>query len=204
MPRTEEQYELMRIATKGKIHSAAIKLFGKKGFAGTSVKDIAEAAGISIGLMYRHYKNKENLFNDLILYASEGLNRTGEKFHNSTSPEKSIKQFTLEVLNDFNKDDEYAYYQMLMNQAVVMEDASPQIKNLKLQSDKMLDQTVQLIEQGQKLNQFKQGNATEQALFFYASIQGMAMMKINMGEQFVTPSLNIVMSFLIEDCHQMH
>lgn len=201
MPRTEEQYEAMRIATKEKIHSAAIKLFGKKGFAGTSVKDIAGAAEISIGLMYRHYKNKGNLFNDLILYASEGLNRTTEKFQNSTSPEESIKQFTLEVLNDFNKDDEYAYFQMLMNQAVAIEDASSQIKNLKLQSDKMLDQTVKLIERGQKLNQFKQGNAAEQALFFYSTIQGMAMMKINMGEQFVTPSLNIVMSFLIEDCH---
>src|SRR5690625_7901104 len=102
----------MRIATKEKIHSAAIKLFGKKGFAGTSVKDIAEAAGISIGLMYRHYKNKENLFNDLILYASERLNRTTEKFQNSTSPEESIKQITLELLNDSNKDYEYTYFHM--------------------------------------------------------------------------------------------
>ncbi|GAB2555547.1 TetR/AcrR family transcriptional regulator [Gracilibacillus alcaliphilus] len=200
MPRTEEQYKEMRIATQNKIHSSAIKLFSKKGFAATSVKDIAEGAGISIGLMYRHYKKKEDLFNELVTYAAEGLDRTAKLFQSDDSPVKLIEQFTLEILNDFDKDDEYAHFQMLMNQSSTIEDPSPEIKYLNKQSEAMLHQTARLIEKGQKLGQFKQGNAMEMALFYFASIQGLAMIKTTMNEVFITPKLEIVTSFLIEEC----
>ncbi len=199
MPRTEAQYEAMRIATRNKIHSAAIKLFAKKGFAATSVKDIAEGAGISIGLMYRHYKKKEDLFNELVTYAAKGLDRIVEMFQSDDSPVDLIQQFTLEILNALDKDDEYAHFQMLMNQSSTMEDPSPQIKHLNKQSEIMLHQTARLIEKGQKLGQFKQGNALEMAYFYFASIQGLTMMKVTMNEEFITPSLEIVTSFLIED-----
>src|SRR5699024_9024597 len=118
LPRTEEQFEVMRIATRDKIHSSAIKLFAKKGFAATSVKDIAEGAGISIGLMYRHYKKKEDLFYELVTYATKGLERLVERFQSEESPVELIQQFTLEILNDLDKDDEYAQFHMLMNQSL--------------------------------------------------------------------------------------
>ncbi|MCM3443838.1 TetR/AcrR family transcriptional regulator [Metabacillus halosaccharovorans] len=200
MPRTEEQYEAMRIATRNKIHSAAIKLFAKKGFSATSVKDIAEGAGISIGLMYRHYKKKEDLFNELVTYAVEGLDRIVKRFQSDASPVELIKQFTLEIINDFNKDDEYAHFHMLMNQSSTIEDPSPQIKHLKKQSEAMLHQTARLIEKGQRMGQFKLGNPMEMAFFYFASIQGLTMMKITMNEKFISPSLEIVTSILIEDC----
>ncbi|WP_078435397.1 TetR/AcrR family transcriptional regulator [Metabacillus halosaccharovorans] len=200
MPRTEEQYEAMRIATRNKIHSAAIKLFAKKGFSATSVKDIAEGAGISIGLMYRHYKKKEDLFNELVTYAVEGLDRIVKRFQSDASPVELIKQFTLEIINDFNKDDEYAHFHMLMTQSSIIEDPSPQIKHLKKQSEAMLHQTTRLIEKGQRMGQFKQGNPMEMAFFYFAFIQGLTMMKITMNEKFITPSLEIITSILIEDC----
>ncbi|WP_335633118.1 helix-turn-helix domain-containing protein [Brevibacillus formosus] len=40
-----------------------MQLFVQKGFGSTNVQDIADTAGISIGLMYRHYKSKETLTN---------------------------------------------------------------------------------------------------------------------------------------------
>ena len=199
MPRTEEQYEAMRIATRNKIHSAAIKLFAKKGFAATSVKNIAEEAGISIGLMYRHYKKKEDLFNALVAYATEGLDRIAKMFQSDGSPVEIIQQFTREILNALKNDDEYAQFQMLMNQSLTIEDPSPEIKALIKKSEEMLQQTVQLIEKGQKLGQFKQGNAKEMASFYFSSLQGLAMMKHIMSERFITPSVKIVLSFLVED-----
>ncbi|WP_067837971.1 TetR/AcrR family transcriptional regulator [Amphibacillus sediminis] len=198
MPRTEEQYEAMRIATRNKIHSAAIKLFAKKGFVATSVKDIAEGAGISIGLMYRHYKTKEDLFNELVAYAAEGLERIVKLFQSDDSPVELINQFTLEILNDLDKDDEYAHFYMLMNQSLTIEDPSPQIKNLNKQSEAIIHQTARLIEKGQKLGQFKQGNVMEMTLFYFATIQGLTMLKTTKNQEFKTPSLEIVTSFLIE------
>ncbi|WP_132383687.1 TetR/AcrR family transcriptional regulator [Muricomes intestini] len=43
-------------------------------FGVTGVQDIADEAGISIGLLYRHYKTKEEFFSGVVSYAVEGLN----------------------------------------------------------------------------------------------------------------------------------
>ncbi len=199
LPRTEEQFEAMRIATRDKIHSSAIKLFAKKGFAATSVKDIAKGAGISIGLMYRHYKKKEDLFYELVTYATKGLERLVERFQSEESPVELIQQFTLEILNDLDKDDEYAQFHMLMNQSLTMENQSLQLQNLNKISEELIQQTTRLIEKGQKLGQFREGSPSELALFYFASIQGMTMFKLLKNEQFVTPNIKIVTAFLMKD-----
>jgi len=43
------------------ILDTALEVFASKGFNGTSIKDIAEAAGISQGLMYHYFKSKKAL-----------------------------------------------------------------------------------------------------------------------------------------------
>ncbi|MBO1000892.1 TetR/AcrR family transcriptional regulator [Bacillus sp. SD075] len=199
MPRTKEQYEAMRTATRNKIHSAAIKLFAIKGFAATSVQDIAKGAGISIGLMYRHYKAKEDLFNELVSLAATGLEKIVEKFQDEESPIELIRQFTQEILNDLEKDDAFAELLMLMHQSSTMEEPSPQIQYLNEQSVAMLNQTARLIKKGQSLGQFKQENASEMAFYYFASLQGLAIIKLTMRERYITPSLKIVTEFLIKD-----
>ncbi|MGN7942327.1 TetR/AcrR family transcriptional regulator [Virgibacillus sp. 6R] len=199
MPRTKEQFEAMRLATKNKIHSSAIKLFAKKGFAATGVQDIAESAGISTGLLYRHYKTKDDLFNELISYATLGLEHIVKRFEDDLPPNEVFKEFSLEILNDFKKDDEFANFLMIMNQAISADNPSHQVQQLKKQSEAMMKQTVILIKKGQKLGQFKNGDATEMAYYFFASIQGLSMMKLLLGEQFITPSLNIVTSALLKE-----
>lgn len=201
LPRTKGQYEAMRTVTRNKIHSAAIKLFAKKGFAATNVLDIAEGAGISIGLMYRHYKTKEDLFNELVSYAATGLEKIAKKFQSDESPNELIRQFTLEILNDLEKDDAFAELLMLMNQSSTMEHPSLQIQYLNEQSEAMLNQTTRLIEKGQNLGQFKQGNASEMAFYYFATLQGLAMIKLTMRKRYITPSLKIVTAFLITDYH---
>ena len=47
--------------TKERIYSCADALFLAKGYEGTTVADIAEAAGISSGLIYYYFKNKESI-----------------------------------------------------------------------------------------------------------------------------------------------
>lgn len=43
---------------------AARELFAEKGFAGTSTRDIAEQAGITEPMLFRHFGNKANLFQE--------------------------------------------------------------------------------------------------------------------------------------------
>jgi AcrR family transcriptional regulator len=57
---------------KCQIESAAFGLFTRQGYHGTSVREIAEAAGVSIGNIYNYYSTKEELFHRLVQrYAAE-------------------------------------------------------------------------------------------------------------------------------------
>jgi AcrR family transcriptional regulator len=48
-------------ATKAKISRAALGLFVEKGVAETTVRDIARAAGVAEGTLYRHFAGKDEL-----------------------------------------------------------------------------------------------------------------------------------------------
>lgn len=52
--------------TRNSILQAAIKLFFEKGFDGTSVKDITDAAGVPKSLFYHYYNSMDELFLSII------------------------------------------------------------------------------------------------------------------------------------------
>ena len=47
------------------IINAVMPVFANKGFAATTTKDLAQAAGISEALLYRHFPSKESLYEDI-------------------------------------------------------------------------------------------------------------------------------------------
>jgi AcrR family transcriptional regulator len=46
---------------RNQIIDTALKLFAEKGFSNTTIKDISEAAGTSLGLMYHYFASKDDL-----------------------------------------------------------------------------------------------------------------------------------------------
>ncbi len=54
-------------ATRNRIHAAALTLFVDRGVTETSVRDLAQAAQIAEGTLYRHYASKDDLVADLFL-----------------------------------------------------------------------------------------------------------------------------------------
>ncbi|MEB2492897.1 TetR/AcrR family transcriptional regulator [Peribacillus frigoritolerans] len=66
MPRTSEENDRIRQASKEKIRAAAMELFIKQGYYATSISDIAKQAGISKGLLYNYYKGKEELLSEMV------------------------------------------------------------------------------------------------------------------------------------------
>jgi TetR/AcrR family transcriptional regulator, transcriptional repressor of aconitase len=54
------------------IVSAAVPLFARKGFAGTTTRELAEAAGISEGLLFRHFPSKKHLYSEILQLGCEG------------------------------------------------------------------------------------------------------------------------------------
>jgi AcrR family transcriptional regulator len=58
----EEKSERSRRA----VLDAALQLFSHQGYRGTSVREIAEAAGVSTGNLYHHFPDKETIFQTLL------------------------------------------------------------------------------------------------------------------------------------------
>ena len=60
-PRTPTQNEEIRQQARQQIRNAAFELFAAKGFANTSVRAIAEKAGVSKGLIYHYFEGKDDI-----------------------------------------------------------------------------------------------------------------------------------------------
>ena len=57
--------KIKALKTKEHLMLAALDTFYKKGIARTSLNEIAQAAGVTRGSLYWHFKNKEDLFDAL-------------------------------------------------------------------------------------------------------------------------------------------
>ncbi|SRR5579885_888959 len=65
--------------TRERIGRAAMRLFVEKGVDGTGIRDIARAAGLSEGALYRHYAGKDELVWRLFAEGFEGFARELER-----------------------------------------------------------------------------------------------------------------------------
>lgn len=197
MPRTKEQFEAMRNETRDKIQSAAMELFVQKGFGTTNVQEVADKAGISIGLLYRHFKTKDELFHELVKFAQTGLIRIIELFESDESPAKLMNHFVNEVYQDMVSGDQLANLMILMSQSFSSRGDSDDNQNeAAMINQKLLTATSELIKRGQKCDEFVSGNSNEMALFLFASIQGLAEMKVRLKNNFIMPSPSILTMFL--------
>ncbi|WP_338279452.1 TetR/AcrR family transcriptional regulator [Corallococcus caeni] len=59
MPRTADANAALREKTRERVLQASVRLFSRHGFDGTSVRALAEEAGIAVGLLYSHFESKE-------------------------------------------------------------------------------------------------------------------------------------------------
>ena len=57
---------------KEAIVKAALPLFARQGFARTTTKQLADAAGISEALLYKHFPSKESLYSEIQAYGCQG------------------------------------------------------------------------------------------------------------------------------------
>ena len=59
--------------SREQILAAALKLFSHRGYGATSVRDIAQEAGLSKGNVYHHFPDKETIFRALLDHYFEAL-----------------------------------------------------------------------------------------------------------------------------------
>ncbi|GGY77945.1 TetR family transcriptional regulator [Cellvibrio zantedeschiae] len=90
------------IETRNQLLDAAEKVFFEKGFGQTSLMDIAEAAGLSRGAIYWHFKNKSDLLEamaDRVRLPLENLTDACAD-QNEPNPLGKLRDFWIQVLRD--------------------------------------------------------------------------------------------------------
>lgn len=102
--------------TRERILMTALRLFARDGYEAVSVRNIAEELGITKGALYRHYKNKRDIFDNIVermiqidAKRAEEYRMPAERYdsmpdaYENTSLE-SIREFTIEQLKFWTED----------------------------------------------------------------------------------------------------
>jgi AcrR family transcriptional regulator len=99
------------IETRRKIREQAIQLFNDKGYSRVSLREIAEAAGTSIGNLTYHFPQKENL----IIAIQDELHTqfADEFFHEQNGEETLVHLFRSFKNAELNRKNNRFYYQNL-------------------------------------------------------------------------------------------
>jgi len=82
------------LETKKCILAASMDVFSRKGYTASSIREIAKAAKISVGTVYIYFKNKEELYQNLIENKKQELTeKIGAIFLEKKSARESLKDF---------------------------------------------------------------------------------------------------------------
>lgn len=86
-------------STRQRILTAAVGLFSKNGFAGTSMRELCEAAGVTKPALYHYFATKEDLFRRIV---EEALHEYAEGMRRAAEPEGAAEERLVAVIwNDF-------------------------------------------------------------------------------------------------------
>jgi AcrR family transcriptional regulator len=166
MPRTVEQFKDMRKASQEKFVQAALELFARYGFEKTSVRMIAQHAGVSLGLIYNYFESKEALLVTIFERGMQDVMKSFQEANQGATPEKQLEcliRSSFEILHDHK-----AFWQVFYSLR-----AQPGIAE-KLPRD-MLEWHWHIHEQLERyLRQLKHPNPKATAWVLFAAIDGAA------------------------------
>ncbi|MDE7330541.1 MAG: TetR/AcrR family transcriptional regulator [Clostridia bacterium] len=151
------------------ILNVSLDLFIQKGYAATRTAEIAKTIGMSEGLFFHYFETKEKLYLTLIDIALSGMRKTFNLADDD--PIAFFENVAKFIIENCAKDNLIAKLFVLMNYAENDISLSEDIRK-EIKGQRELDQTVKIIEQGQKENSIKSGNPLSLALTFWATIHG--------------------------------
>ena len=92
----------MATETKERILKAALKLFAANGYKGATTRAIAKEAGVSELTLFRSFKTKENLLNEVVAKNTEKLRKEFELIINET-PSETPQKFLENIIRNLDR-----------------------------------------------------------------------------------------------------
>ncbi len=85
-------YSLIMTEKQERILTAALHLFAKQGYTSTSTSKVAKEAGVSEGLIFRHFENKQGLLDAIMQQGQEKVNEMFDMLSTFKDPKDVIRQ----------------------------------------------------------------------------------------------------------------
>lgn len=153
------------------ILAAGLNLFIQKGYSGTTIKDIAGAVGMSVGLLFHYFASKEELYMELVKLGIDGPMSTVQT--GQTDPLTFFETTSERILNYIHADPFVARMFVLMHQAYYSEDVPASVKQMLAGFD-VFTPTSEIIRQGQAEGTIREGDPMALAITYWGAIQGVA------------------------------
>jgi AcrR family transcriptional regulator len=205
-PRQEEANQRIKDERREQILKAALQIFARKGLAAARISDIAAAAGLSYGLVYHYFRDKEEIFVELVRRAvGGGVQVTQAALDAQGPPLERLHALCEEMVEGIRDDPEYL---LLVIQATTQESlpeaAREPIASL---SEQTYQNVAALIGECQAASQVVSGDPRELTELYFAVIQGLAISRYSVPlrtldgaqQQEIFPSAGAVMRLF-----QMH
>lgn len=169
MPRTKQAFQQIRDERKEQILDTAVVVFASKGLASTKISDLAEAAGISQGLLYRYFDDKEDVFAELIQRATKGVVQQAQAaLEYPGTPWEKLHWLTEQFLQGMYQKPMYYH---LFSQAFGV---SGRIHEIIDEIEGLLKALRQMIVEGQATEQVVKGDPDQLVLLYLSCIYGLA------------------------------
>ncbi len=120
-PRTSEQFEEIRNEKRRLIMDAGLQLFSEKGFANTSISQIASKAKISKGLIYNYFESKDALLMNILQEGIDSLMALYDTNNDGVLEIAEMEYFISESFRILKDNLEYwrLYFQVIVQSGVM-------------------------------------------------------------------------------------
>jgi AcrR family transcriptional regulator len=180
MPRTKEAFKQIRDERKEQILNISAKVFATKGLASTKIEDLAEAAGVSQGLLYRYFTDKEDVFIALLERAVSGaIQRAQNSISQVGTPLEKLRRLTEQFLQGMSE--EPIYYQIFSQAMALSGRTHETIRKL----ETLVNILHELITEGQSAGEIAKRDPDQLVLLYLSCLYGLAA-----GRGFYSPALN--------------
>jgi len=169
------------LKTKEKVFNAAMKVFSAHGYQGASIRAIAKTAGISVGGVYLYFRNKEELYLNLIKdRVEEQVLLTRETVASAVSSEDGLRAFISRHLEYGISNKEL----ILINIREHRFAFGREIRRKFLRSQ--LELLMKILNKGIAERAFRECDTEEAARIIMATLRGVVLSMVLEGERAIT------------------
>ena len=202
MPRTQEQFELIRTERMNIILTSAMYLFATKGYDSTTLDEIAKDAGCSHGLLYHYFKDKYTLYDYLVNNVVFPMIVKLLKSVNRAQKAKFVLYDSLNaILNALKSDDDqYSWAtNLLISIDLSIVEGTKSIRVSKQTNKKVFTWLSTTIERGKLEGDFSnEKNTREVTAAILCFIKGLAYARVRLGnKKFICPNISIIMDMVL-------